>query len=147
DSILSECASLSDTVYNGLDVSHEIRAVASQNLGDTLLLYDEERLSGFAVCHCGAGEAGTGNLFVKFAAVRPGLGAEVRFARLLESCEELAAELELSSIVAGVSTGRHGAYLHMLNAGFRTQSQGVRMHRPNGVGYCRPRDFVIDDLR
>jgi GNAT superfamily N-acetyltransferase len=147
ESILTECATLTDAIFNGLDVSHEIRAVAQQSRGDTLLLYDDEHLSGFAVCHYGAGEAGLDNLFVKFAAARPGLGAEVRFARLLESCEELASELALATIVAGVSTGRHGAYIHMLNAGFRTQGQGVRMHRPNAVGYCRPRDFVIDDLR
>jgi len=146
-SVLEECAALTDSIFSGLDVGHEIRAVAQQDLGDTILLYDEAHLSGFAVCHCRAGEAGSGDLFVKFAAARPGLGAEMRFARLLECCEELASELALSNLVAGVSTGRHGAYLHMLNAGFRSTSQGVRMHRPNGVGYCRPRDFVIDDLR
>jgi hypothetical protein len=51
------------------------------------LLWDgDSRLTGFAIRHCGPeSEAGEGVCFVKFGAVRPGLGAEGRFAALLDA--------------------------------------------------------------
>ena len=59
-------------VYEGLDASREIQAVADQKLGDTVLLWSESKLSGFAVCHSGAGtEAGSGVCYVKFGVVDP----------------------------------------------------------------------------
>ena len=35
----------------------------------------------------------------------------------------------------------------MLASGFRTDIQGVAMHRPNTDGYSRAGAFVIDDWR
>ncbi len=48
---------------------------------------------------------------------------------------------------AGVSLARDDAYRAMRGAGFRTQLQGVCMHRPNEPGYHRAGVFVIDDWR
>jgi hypothetical protein len=39
------------------------------------------------------------------------------------------------------------AYQQILAMGFRTDFQGVEMHRPNEPGYSRPGAFVIDDWR
>jgi len=39
------------------------------------------------------------------------------------------------------------AYRAMQQRGFRTQLQGVTMHRPNEPGYSRPNVFVLDDWR
>jgi hypothetical protein len=65
---------VTETLYDGLDVSREIRSVATQGLGDTVLLYEGETLVGLAICHCGPGtEAGTAKCYVKFGAVKPGL--------------------------------------------------------------------------
>ena len=67
---LDKCRLLTNSVYDGLDLRHEILAVNNQNLGHTILLYSNEEknnknitnkddnsnnLAGLAVCHCGAG--------------------------------------------------------------------------------------------
>jgi GNAT superfamily N-acetyltransferase len=140
---------LTDEIYEGLDLRAEIRTVAARNLGDTLLLWEgDTRLAGFAVCHWGpASEAGSGCLFVKFGAVRPGAGADTRFAALLDACGGLAAAVGMANVLAGVSTAREEAYRHMLGRGFRSQMHVVTMHRPNEPGYSRPGLYVLDDWR
>jgi predicted N-acetyltransferase YhbS len=148
EEVLLACLLLTDTIHEGLDVRSEVRAVAGQDLGDTVLLWDDETLAGLAVCHCGPGtEAGSGACYVKFGAVRPGKNAEQDFDRLLSACEEMAAEKGLSRLVAGANAGRHEAYRAMLGRGFRTDLQGVAMHRPNQPGYNRPGVYLIDDWR
>lgn len=42
---------------------------------------------------------------------------------------------------------RHEAYRHLVGSGFRTEIQGVTMHRPNEPGYSRADAFVLDDWR
>ena len=145
---LAACRALTDKIYEGLDVSREIEVVAGQGLGDTALLWDDAGLSGFAVCHSGPGsEAGSGRCYVKFGAARPGPGAEADFAALLRACNGLALSQGVSRLAAGVNTARHEAYRAMLEAGFRTDIQGIAMHRPNATGYNRPGVFVMDDWR
>ena len=79
-SALAACRDLTNALFDGLDVTREICAVADQALGDTVLLWDDSTLVGVAICHCGAGsEAGGGTCYVKFGAVRPGPGAESYF--------------------------------------------------------------------
>ena len=140
---------LTEALYDGLDLRGEIRTVLARGLGDTALLWDgDSRLAGFAICHCGnASEAGDDCCFVKFGAVRPGPGAEGRFAGLLDACAALAVAAGMTTVVAGVNLAREEAYRHLLARGFRTQIQGVTMHRPNEPGYSRPGLFVLDDWR
>ena len=144
---LTECAELTDAVYPGLDVGHEVHAVYAQDLGDTVLVRDGSRLVGLAVRHSAGGEAGAGQLYVKFAAVLPGVRASEHFDVRRESCEELAAKRGARVVIAGVNTGRHLAYQRMVEAGYRSCGQGVRMRRPNAGGFCEANDFVLDDLR
>jgi hypothetical protein len=145
---VAEVRALTDGVYPGLDVSLEVTSVASQGLGETLLLEDESGLAGFAVCHIGSGtEAGSGACYVKVGAVRPGPDADARFARLLDACGVLAAERERSMVVAGVNAGRENAWRVMAERGFRTSMQGIAMQRPNDAGYNTPGTFLIDDWR
>lgn len=148
EGVLSACRELTDAVYDGLDVGHEIRAVAAQGLGDTILLWEDDRLSGLAVCHSGPGtEAGSGVCYIKFGAARPGPNAEQDFSRLLDACEQWASSRNASRLVAGANTARHEAYRRMLARGFRTDIQGVVMSRPNEAGYNRPGVYLIDDWR
>ena len=135
--ILAACQRVTGAIFDGLDVGHEIRATAAQALGDTVLIHDDSQLIGFAVCHLGAGEAGSGGCFVKFAAVRPALDAGNAFERLLDACEALAAERGLA----------HDAYRRLLARGYRVSFEGIIMQRPNEHGYCRPDVYAIDDLR
>ena len=146
--ILSACRAVTDAIYEGLDVSSEVRSVADQHLGDTVLLWRDDRLTGLAVCHCGPGsEAGSGTCYVKFGAVRPGARAREDFDGLLTACERFAFDAGAQRLVAGVSTARHEAYTRMLERGFRTDIQGVAMKRPNDAGYNRPGVYVLDDWR
>jgi GNAT superfamily N-acetyltransferase len=148
EGVLSACRELTNAIYEGLDVEREIRAVAKQELGDTVLLWDDSRLLGLAVCHGGAGtEAGSGVCYIKFGAVLPGPTAEQDFSRLLDACEGMASALNLSRLVAGVNTARHEAYRQMLAREFSTDMQGVVMSRPNEPGYNRPGVYLIDDWR
>ena len=126
----------------------EIRSVKEQNLGETVLLWGGDSLDAFAVCHCGEGsEAGRNTCFIKFAAVRPGSDAENQFEHLLDVCEALAAERGLQRMEAGVNLNRSQAYRQMLRRGFRTDIQGVAMHKPDSHAYNRPDAFVVDDWR
>ena len=145
---LKACGEVTGAIYDGLDVSGEIRAVASQDLGDTVLLRDDSGLAGFAGCHCGAGtEAGSGACYVKFGAIRPVPDAGRNFERLLDACEALAAAEGMQVLIAGANMGRHEAYRALLARGFRTDIQGVTMHRSNDPGYSQPGVYVIDDWR
>lgn len=146
--ILNECRKLTDAIYEDLNVEFEIRSVANQNLGDTILLWNDSRLIAFAVCHAGAGtEAGSGVCYIKFAAARPEQNAETNFNQLLDACEAFAAEQNLSRIVAGVNTSRYEAYRQMLAHGFRTDMQGVAMEKSDDTGYNRSDVYLIDDWR
>jgi GNAT superfamily N-acetyltransferase len=148
DSIVEACSRLTSLVYPGLNLESEIRAVHSQNLGDTVLLWEDRDLVGFAVCHCGPGtEAGSNKCYVKFAAALPGADSALYFDKLLTACEEFAASRGLMRLEAGINLSRHEAYCHMLEYGLRIDRCGVAMHRSEDAGYSRPGVYVIDDWR
>lgn len=147
---LIECGELTNVIYEGLDLRKEIESVEQQKLGDTILVRDPEgeQLVGFAICHIGAGtEAGSGNCYAKFGATRPGENSAELFCSLLDATEQFAYSKGVSKITAGVNMARHGAYKMMIEQGFRTDMQGVAMHRPNEPGYNLPDVYVIDDWR
>jgi predicted N-acetyltransferase YhbS len=145
---LADCRELTDAWYGGLDLSLEINATAEHHFGETVLMRDGNGLSGFAVCHCGAEtEAGSGQCYIKFGAVRSGPGAEASFTRLLMACEMLAASRGMERLVTGVNTARREAYRCMLAYGFRTDVQGLAMDRPDEASYNRPGVYIVDDWR
>ncbi|HET9218330.1 MAG TPA: GNAT family N-acetyltransferase [Terriglobia bacterium] len=145
---IGSCSQLTDTVYPGLNVEREIRAAYDQSLGDTVLLSEDGRLVGFAVCHCGPDtEAGNGKCYLKFGIASSGSDSEVHFSKLLNAVEEFAASRGLTQIEAGINLSRHEAYRRMLLHGFRAERTGVAMHRPLEPGYSRPGVYVIDDWR
>jgi N-acetylglutamate synthase-like GNAT family acetyltransferase len=146
--VIEACFALSDSVHAGLDVRDEITAVLTQNIGDTLLLWDGSRLAAFAVCHCGPGaEAETGTCYVKFGLCRSGAQARATFDSLLDECERFAAARSAGWLVAGTNTARDGAYRAMLAGGFAPLMFGIAMHRPNEPMYNRADAWVIDDWR
>ena len=148
DDYLSVCRGLTDAIYPGLDLTGEIRGAQTQGLGETILLGNNGRLDGFAICHVGPGtEAGSDNCYVKFGAARPGPDAGETFERLIDACEALAAARGLARLVAGVNTARHDAYRRLLAHGFRADYVGVAMEWADGPGYNRPDVYVVDDWR
>ena len=148
EACLRACHALTDTLYAGLDLQREIRAAYTQGLGETVLLWNDRELVGFAVCHCGPNtEAGNNKCYVKFGAVRSGPTSGELFDRLLDGCEALAVAQGMARLEAGVNMARHHAYRKMLERGFRTDIEGVAMHRPNEPGYNQPEVYLIDDWR
>jgi hypothetical protein len=146
--VLKSCREATETTFEGLDLTEEIRATLAQKVGDTVLLLGLSGVAAFAICHYGpTSEAGADTCFVKFGAVRSGPSAERDFKRLLDTCEALAAAERMPILLAGVNMGRHEAYRVMVARGFRTEIQGVAMHRHNESGFCRPGVFVLDDWR
>lgn len=145
---LAACRSLTEQVSPGLDLAHEIQAVADQGLGDTVIVYDGAEVAGFAVCHVGAGsEAGSGLAYVKFGAARPGPDAARNFARLLSACEAFAYGKGVQRLSAGVNAARRDAHDLLVERGFVAEFQGVAMQRPDAPGHNRPDCFVVDDWR
>ena len=146
--LLAACAELGAANAPGLDVSAEVSAVRDQDLGDSLFLHgDDGRPAGFAVCHFGPrSEAGAGVCYVKCAAVRPGPGAETRFAQLIDACDGLARACGQQRLLAGVNTARRGAYQWLLAQGFRSEILGITLHRGEGH-YDRPDVWLLDDWR
>ena len=150
---IEECRDLTNQIYNGLNLEMEIYSVEKQHLGDTILLREDINknngtLSAMAICHCGPGtEAGSDICYVKFGAVRPSPDSSVYFDQLLAVCESFAKSQQLSRVTAGVNIGRHNAYRKMIEHHFRTDLQGVAMHKPNEAGYNNEHIYVIDDWR
>lgn len=145
---LKDCRELTDSIYDGLDLGLEIRSVDEQKLGDTVLTWSGSSLEGMAVCHTGAGtEAGSGKCYVKFGAVRTGPNASSEFRRVLAACRDFALLRGAAKLNAGVNLARLDAYREMLQAGFRSVSQGVVMERNGDAGYNRREVFLIDDWR
>jgi hypothetical protein len=145
---LKACRELTDAIYEGLDLRREVRAVTKHTLGDTVFLWENSKLVAFAICHFGPGtEAGKDTCYVKFGAARPGPIAADAFDLMLDGCELVALERGLSRLEAGVNLARRDAYQRMLARGFRTDIQGVAMHKPDEPGYSHPDAYVIDDWR
>jgi GNAT superfamily N-acetyltransferase len=147
--LLAACREITDANFEGLDVGIEIRAIAEQNLGETILVWDGERLAAFAVCHSGPGsEAGSGVCYVKFAAVRPARRAGEAFERLLDAVEVYAREMKARKITVGVNLARREAFQAMIARGFRTETQGVAMETGEATsGYNRAGVYILDDWR
>jgi GNAT superfamily N-acetyltransferase len=149
--MVESCSALTGQILEGLDLRKEIDAVESQKLGDTILLVDGSNnrdVNGLAICHVGPKtEAGSGNCYIKFAAVKPSENAQKNFDSLLDACEQYALSRGVSKITAGANAARHMQYKRMIELGFRTEMQGVAMQNPNEPGYNRQDVWIIDDWR
>jgi len=147
--LLAACREVSSANFEGLDVSREIRAVAEQKLGNTILVWEDSSLAAFAVCHTGPrSEAGTGLCYAKFAAVRPGPRACNNFKRLLDAIEAFARCAWAQKISAGVNVARRETFQCLVEHGFRGESQGVAMETGDATsGYNHPGVYILDDWR
>jgi GNAT superfamily N-acetyltransferase len=147
--VFAAARQLTGAIFDGLDVSREIRAVAEQSLGETVLAWDGPNLAAFAVCHIGPRtEAGSGVCYVKFGAARPGLHTQADFLRLLDGIESLARRRGANKITAGVNLARREAFHSLLTHGFRTKMQGLAMETGEpSSGYNHAGVYILDDWR
>lgn len=138
---------LTDQLFEGLNWRDEIVFVNKRCLGDTLLLWNDTGLLGFAMCHYGTGsEAPRNTCYVKLGAMRAG-STDSEFEQLLDECEIFTAQLGLSSLNIGVDTALTDAYRMMLARKFRIISLFVSMHKPNSHLYSRRDVYIINDRR
>lgn len=146
---LEGCSQVTNTVYPGLDLELEIKAVNKMNYGETIILFDEKQeIAGFAICHCGPNtEAGNDKCYIKFGAVKADLNSQGNFGNLLNACQELTITKGLSVLTGGVNAGRYNAYQYMLNQKFSIDFLGVSLHQPNNDAFNVSDRYVIDDWR
>jgi len=149
DKYLDGCKQVANTVYPGLDLELEIKAVNKMDFGETIIIFNEKKeIAGFAICHCGINtEAGNDKCYVKFGAVKSNSDAQSNFVNLLNACEELAVTNSLSILTGGVNAGRYNAYQSMLNQNFSIDFLGVSLHQPNNDAFNIADRYVIDDWR
>jgi len=146
--VLRETRELGNALYPELDLSGEVESVRDQHLGETLLLVDDSRLTGFAVCHIGGGsEARTGQTYVKFAAISPGADRARRRKALIKNTETLAALRRAPAIEFGCNTAHRDTYRSLTASGYRSEFIGVLMSSPDKPAYQRPGLDVLNDLR
>ena len=123
--LVAAAAGLTDAIYAGLDVQREILALMDQGLGDTVFIWDDPGLAGFATVHVGPGsEAGSGAGFIKFGAARPGNRAGKYFDRLITACEAYAVSQGARLLIAGTSLARQPAYELMRARGIKARGRG-----------------------
>jgi len=148
ETVIDDIRKLSSLAYPGLDMTTEIGAILAHKLGGILFFYEGASLAGYAICHHGAGSEGMSNvLFVKFGLVQQGAAARERFEKLVHHCLAYGAHEGLSKVIIGTNTARHDAYRMLLDLGFRSEFQGVRMHRPMLDIFDTPDAYAIDDWR
>ena len=149
DKYLDGCKQVANTIYPGLDLELEIKAVNKMDFGETIIIFNEKKeIAGFAICHCGINtEAGNDKCYVKFGAVKSNSDAQSNFVNLLNACEELAVAKGLSILTGGVNAGRYNAYQSMLNQNFSIDFLGVSLHQPNNDAFNIADRYVIDDWR
>jgi GNAT superfamily N-acetyltransferase len=147
ESLYAACREVTNANFDGLDATREIRAVAEQRLGDTVLVWNGSKLVGFAVCHIGAGsEAGSGVCYVKFAAVRP--DASDWFLHMLDAVESLAHSRGATIIRTGVNLARREAFDKLRDWGFRVEMLGIAMETGGATsGYNHIGVYILDDWR
>ncbi|NOX72798.1 MAG: GNAT family N-acetyltransferase [Alphaproteobacteria bacterium] len=145
---MTACRALCGEIYQGLDPGCEIGAVLDQSLGETIFLYQNNSLEGFAVCHTGAGtEAGTDRAYIKFAAISPATAQPEALCNLLCAVEDWAAHQGAKTIITATNLARKTCFETLTDAGFRTDFQGLAMHHNNNPGFNNTRAFVLDDWR
>jgi GNAT superfamily N-acetyltransferase len=145
--VLEACYDITTSLYAGLDLTIEIDAVERLGLGEVILARRDGTISGFAICHCGAGtEAGSGACSVKFGAVRPGESATDDFDELLNACEALTLAEGHQTLSTAMNLAREHACRIMFARGYRVAFYGVAMHSRNEPGHNRPDAFLMESL-
>jgi GNAT superfamily N-acetyltransferase len=145
---LEEATRFTQTACQGLDLTREIAGVIDYGHGEVVALHEEGFMTGLAICHVGASsEGGSRNVFVKYGQVAADERSSTRLADLVHVTAEIARDHGAERVVLGMVTSRHEAYRKLIEMGFRSEFQGVRMHRPwaeleDGAG-----QWIIDDWR
>jgi len=130
-------------IYPGLHVRREIEAVEAQRLGETLLLRQGSQLTGFAVCHIGAGtEAGSANCYVKFGAARP----VSKLHAISTNCSRPANRSRRAASGKSEQELWIETYQHLIGGGFQTEMHGIACSERTTKD-THPGVYLLDDWR
>ena len=146
--VLNNAEELTGNIFTGLNYNRFIETVDQLGIGETLLIYKEDRLAAFAICHFGENsEAEIDVCYIKIAAVHPDFIAKDCFINLLKACENFAKLKKTKKLFCGLNTARTEAFTKLLDYGFKIDSFTVSMHKPNESFYDKSCDYVLDDWR
>ncbi len=148
NNILKKCFALTDNIYSGFDLKHEITETTKQKLGETLLLWEKEELIGFAICQFGKGtEGGSNMLYIKCGVIKPSKNAGNNFELLLDMTEDFSQKNKLTTISLGINKANTDELERTLRKGFHVNFEGVIMHLNNNPGLRNSKNYIIDDWR
>lgn len=125
DDAVRECAALVDEMLPGYDYTREIELTHEHSLGETLLMYEGDRLTGFALCHAAPLVEGRGReeLRVLKAVARNQAGFDLMIVQL--------ADLARRSATARVAIRLQGeysdVYQRLIGFGARVRWTDLRM--------------------
>jgi GNAT superfamily N-acetyltransferase len=125
DDAIRECAALVHESLPGFDYTREIELTHELSLGDTLLLYEGDRLMGFALCHSAPLVEGRTReeLRVLKAVVRD----EASFDQLLVQLADLARRSATSRVAIRLQGDYSALYARMVSFGARVRWTDLRM--------------------
>jgi GNAT superfamily N-acetyltransferase len=125
DDAIAECAALVHEMLPGFDYTREIELTHELSLGDTLLLYERDRLMGFALCHSAPLVEGRTReeLRVLKAVVRD----ETSFDLLLVQLADLARRSATARVAIRLQGDYSALYARMVSFGARVRWTDLRM--------------------
>lgn len=125
DDAVRECAALVNDMLPGYDYSREIELTHEQALGETLLMYEGETLTGFALCHAAPLVEGRGReeLRVLKAVVREQAG----FDQMIVQLADLARRVATARVAIRLQGEYSSLYQRLVGFGARVRWTDLRM--------------------
>jgi GNAT superfamily N-acetyltransferase len=125
DEQLEECRQLTDRVLPGVDFTRELALTRELGIGDTTLVREGRRLTGFALWHStplAAGRPKEELRVLKLVAANAGA-----FERLIQALQLSAVHERVNRVAIRCQTEFEGAYLRLIDLGYRVHWTDLRM--------------------
>lgn len=125
DDAIRECAALVHEALPGFDYTREIELTHELSLGDTLLLYEGDRLMGFALCH--AAPLVEGRTREELRVLKAVVRDEASFDQMLVQLADLARRSATARVAIRLQGDYSALYARMVSFGARVRWTDLRM--------------------
>lgn len=125
DDAIGECAALVAESLPGFDYTREIELTHELSLGDTLLVYDGDRLTGFAVCH--AAPLVEGRAREELRVLKAFVREESMFDHMAVQLADLARRTGTSRVAIRLQGDYAGLYARLVSFGAHVRWTDLRM--------------------
>ncbi len=125
DDAVKQCAALVNESMPGFDYTREIELTHELSLGDTLLMYDGDSLTGFALCHSAALVEGRSRDELRVLKLM--VSEEREFDVMLVQLADLARRSSTARVAIRLQGDYSSLYQRLLNAGARVRWTDLRM--------------------